>query len=196
MTVHDSLCVSPGVDVRRYAWCYSQAVWSFGVVLPMLAEDIDGAQRAGQGHLLTYVARLVAEYCATAIYLVRAFPRPLPPTSVRAVVAIRAIKDDSLRALIQDLIFDQGSEPDATADMCRQAISRTISIIGPVPELIDRDERHRAIGHARYWLSFIAQIGEGEGDYLPGVRAVPDPRPGQVDSSSPRQGPNCKKGKL
>lgn len=158
---------SPGVDARRYAWCCAQAVWSFGVVLPMLAEDVDGAQRSGQVHLLRYAARLIAEYCATAVYLVQAFPRPLPPTSVRAVVAIRAVRDDALRALLEDLIHDQGGEAPVLAERCRQAISRTIAIIGPVPQLIDRDARHRAMGHARDWLSFITHIGEGEGDYLP-----------------------------
>jgi hypothetical protein len=178
MTAAASPGLPSGVDARRYAWCRTQAVWSFGVVLPMLAEDVDGAQSAGQLGLLHYVARLIAEYCATALYLVQAFPRPLPPTSVRAIVAIRAVPDDSLRALFEDLIYDQGSQPHILAERCRQAISRTITIIGPVPQLIDRGERHRAVGHARDWLSFITQIGEGEGDYLPDVPALPNPGPG------------------
>ena len=68
------------------------------------------------------------------------------------------------------------------AERCREAINRTIAIIGPVPQLIDRGERHHSIGHARDWIGFISQIGEGEGDYLP---VIPAP-PSDIDQKGPR----------
>lgn len=157
------------VDARRYTWCWTQAVWQLGAVLPMLAEDVTGAEEAGQAGLLRYVGRLVGEYCAGAVYLVTAYPRPLPPTAVRAPVALSRITDPELRELCAELI--SGPEPDfAIAELagtCRRAIARTLEIIGPVPELISADHRHQALGQARDWLRLIDLVGEGDADYLP-----------------------------
>jgi hypothetical protein len=167
VTAHRPLAIPASLDARRYAWCRSQAVWSFGALLPMLAEDVEGADKTRQPGLLLYVSRLVTEYCAIAVYLVEAYPRPLPPTGVRAVVALRSVQDPALRSVLADLLCDSGTDPHVLADRCLRAIARTIEIIGPVPELIDQEQRHRALGQARDWLSLISLVGEGEGDYLP-----------------------------
>lgn len=156
-----------GVDARRYVWCHSQAVWTLGALLPMLREDVDGAEADHQPRLLRYVARLIVEYCATAVYLVEQHPRPLPPTSVRAVVALQAMRDSPLRASLLRILHGPGDDIAALAGLCRQVIDRTIEIIGPVPDLIDPAKRVQALGHARDWITLIERIGDGGGEYLP-----------------------------
>ncbi|NSC25221.1 hypothetical protein FM076_30355 [Streptomyces albus subsp. chlorinus] len=158
-----------GVDARRYTWCWSQAVWSFGAVLPMLAEDVDGAEADEQPGLLEYVCRLVGEYCAVAVHLVTAHPRPLPPTAVRAVTAVASVPDARLREVLTDLLYGTPAETDQLAPLAREAVRRTQDILGPVPVLIGEHDRVRALAQARDWVRLIELVGEGGGDYLPDV---------------------------
>jgi hypothetical protein len=167
--------VVPGAT--RYVWCWTEALWTYGVRIPTFEDDVAGAAHAGQLGMLQFAARLLAENCLTAVFLVTRFPHPLPPPEVRIGAALGEVSDaDALRSF-RRLVLGSSVVDDVAGvlDDCATVARFTGNVLGSIPRITAREHRFEALAAAVRWLDAVNAIGSGGGQFLATVRATTVP---------------------
>jgi hypothetical protein len=148
-------------DARRYAWCRSQALWTFGMTTRGFLEDAHGAQQAGQGALLRFAARMIGETCAVALNIALHHERPLPGPAMRGSWALERLQGHELCQPCWELIRGVDDAPaEEVVERCEALVGKSSAVIGEMPNPLTPQGHIPAIALARDWIKLMDLLGE------------------------------------
>ncbi|MGN6256101.1 MAG: hypothetical protein ACTHO8_14145 [Solirubrobacterales bacterium] len=149
------------VDVRRYAWCRSNALWFVGMPALTFLQDVHGARKAEQDGLQRYAARMIGDACAVALNMSLNYTRPIPSPALRSSWALEGLQGHELYQPCWELIrgVDDASA-DEIVERCEDLISRVRGVVGDMPNILTPEGHYPAIALARDWLKLMNAVGE------------------------------------
>jgi uncharacterized protein YbaR (Trm112 family) len=149
------------VDARRYAWCRSRALWMIGLPTHLHLEDLHGAQQAGQGGLLRFVARCIGEACAVALNRAVNYDRAVSSPAMRGSWALERLREHELWQPCWELIrgIDNASDQEIV-DRCDSLMAQVYPIVGEIPNILTPEGQFPAIAMVRDWSKLLNAVGE------------------------------------
>jgi hypothetical protein len=148
-------------DARRYAWCRSHALWIIGLTTRGFLEDAHGAQQAGQEALLRFAARMIGDTCAVAVNVALNRDRPIPDPAMRSSWALERLQGHELWQPCWELIRGIDDVPaEAIVERCETLTTKSLAIVGEMPNPIAPEGHFPAIALARDWIKLMDVIGE------------------------------------
>jgi hypothetical protein len=150
-----------GVDARRYVWCRSRALWIVGLPTHLHLEDLRGAQQAGQGGLLRFIARRIGEACAVAINQAVNYDRAASSPAMRSSWALDQLQEHELRQPCWELIRGvEETSDDEIVRRCESLIDQVYAIVGEIPNILTPEGQFPALSLVREWGKLLDTVGE------------------------------------
>jgi len=148
-------------DARRYAWCRSHALWIIGMSAPTFLEDAHGAQEAGQGPLLHFIARMIGDACAVALNVALNLDRPIPNHPMRSSWALERLQGHELWQPCWELIRGIDDVPaEEIVERCERLVAKVGAVVGDMPNPLAPEGYYPAIALARDWVKLMDVVGE------------------------------------